>query len=132
MVRTRKPKSFVTPEGITVTELPLAHPDYDTKPTGKTLLDLIEEKRPRDADGNVISEKKAGEEEEMGLEEVFGPGMNTLVIAVPMVILLFWLDVIVHMQYLQEIEWWSIAMRCLKGSPGMFCSSYFPFVSSFL
>lgn len=110
----------------------MAHPDYDTKPTGKTLLDLIEEKRPRDADGNVISEKKAGEEEEMGLEEVFGPGMNTLVIAVPMVILLFWLDVIVHMQYLQEIEWWSIAMRCLKGSPGMFCSSYFPFVSSFL
>jgi hypothetical protein len=109
--------SFVTPEGVRISEIPLSLPEYGSKPTGRTLLDLIDEKRPRDTDGNPIGfSRKNGDDEEE--EEIFGPGMNTFFFAVPLTILLFWLDVLVHMQYRQEVEWRLILMRCLKALPG--------------
>jgi hypothetical protein len=106
-------KSFTTDEGVHVTEIPLRTPDYNSKPTGKTLLDIIDERRPRDANGNPIG---VTQEEEI---ELFGPGMNTLFFVVPLTILLFWLDVLVHIQYRQETEWNLIVSRCAKAFPGM-------------
>jgi hypothetical protein len=108
--------SFVTPDGVRISEIPMRSPEYGQKPTGRTLLDIIDEKRPRDADGNPIGVSREGDEEDE--EEVFGHGMNTFFFAVPLTILLFWLDVLVHMQYRQEMEWRLILMRCLKAFPG--------------
>ena len=109
-------KSFTNDEGVTFTEIPMQMPNYGSAPTGKTLLDIIEEKRPRDASGTPIG---VGEEDE---EEIFGHGANTFFFAVPLVILLFWLDVLVHIQYRQETEWKLIFGRCAKALPGIFYS----------
>jgi hypothetical protein len=34
-------RSFVTPEGVRISEIPPSLPEYGSKPTGRTLLDLI-------------------------------------------------------------------------------------------
>ena len=122
MARTRKSKTddtkptFVTPDGLRVTEIPLATPAYGSKPDGATLLDLIDAQRPRDAAGVPLGVTRADDEEEV---EVFGPVMNTLMYVVPVVIVLLWFDVLVHMQYRQDFDWKSISLRCAKSMPGM-------------
>jgi len=112
-------KSFTNDEGVTFTEIPMQMPNYGSAPTGKTLLDIIEEKRPRNASGTPIG---AEEEDE---EEIFGLGANTFFFVVPLVILLFWLDVLVHIQYRQETEWKLIFGRCAKALPVMYGIHYF-------
>jgi len=107
--------SFVTPEGVTVSEIPLGMPDRGRKPGGRTLLDVIDEKRPRDAHGNPIGATTKEEVEEI---DVFGHAGNTFFFAVPLTILLFWLDVLVHLQYKQEAEWRLVVLRCVKAFPG--------------
>ena len=106
--------SFVTPEGVTISEIPMRTPEFGKKPAGRTLLDIIEAKRPRDAKGNPIG---VTTEEEV---EVFGHAANTFFFAVPLTILLFWLDVLVHMQYKQEKEWGLVVARCAKAFPGIY------------
>jgi hypothetical protein len=79
--------SFVPPE--TVSEVPVGIPDHARKPGGRTLLDLIDEKRPHNAHGNPISATTTEEVEEI---DVFGHAGNTFFFVVPLTILLFWLD----------------------------------------
>ncbi|KAA8912903.1 hypothetical protein FN846DRAFT_903259 [Sphaerosporella brunnea] len=123
-------KTFITKEGVRISELPLKTPEYGKKPTGRTLLDLIDEKRPRDAAGNPISashkEGEAGEEDKEAeeMEEVFGHRANTFFFAVPLTILLFWLDVLVHMQYRQQTDFKLVIMRCIKAFPAIYAIHY--------
>jgi hypothetical protein len=107
-------RSYTNEDGVRITEIPMKKPEYGSKPKGRTLLDLIDEKRPRDANGTPIGWS------EDGLEEVepFGPVMNTLIFAIPLMILLCSLDIVVHMQYRQDLEWSLILWRCIKAFPG--------------
>lgn len=97
---------------ITIQELPLNNPVRSGPPGGKTLLDLIEEKRPRNPDGTPI---EAHQTEEL---VVFGPIMQAFTWMVPLMMLLFSLDYLVHAQYRQEIEIDMILMRMFKATPG--------------
>lgn len=115
----RSASSKPAKDEITIEELPLKNPIW-TKPTGnKTLLDIIEEKRPRNPDGTPI--EAGGEENE---EVIFGPGMQAFTWMVPLMMLLFSLDYLVHQQYRQEVEMRMIIMRVLKAAPGVY---YIPF-----
>lgn len=98
---------------ITIQELPLKNPVRSGPPGGKTLLDLIEEKRPRNPDGTPVEAHQADEE-----MVVFGPGMQAFTWMVPLMMLLFSLDYLVHAQYRQEVEMSMILMRVFKAAPG--------------
>lgn len=97
---------------ITIEELPLKNPIW-SKPTGKTLVDLIDEKRPRNPDGTPIEPHLADEE-----IVVFGPVMQTVTWTVPLAMLLFAFDVLVHQQYRQDVEYYMILGRVIKAVPG--------------
>lgn len=133
---------------ITISELPLALPDRDTPlpPGHKTLLDIIEEKRPRDSRGDAIvptrRRRKSGEgaggkkegdegvrEEEDGdgvieMEDLVGPLGMAFFYTVPLTLTLAAFEVVVHQQYIQDIEWSVIGIKCLKAFPSMFFVSY--------
>lgn len=64
---------------------------------------------------------------EITVDELFGPVMQTMLYVVPLVTVLFWLDYLVYFQYRQEIEWWDITVRSVKGAPGMFWIPFLPF-----
>ena len=128
---------------ITISELPLALPDRNTpRPPGhKTLLDLIEEKRPRDSRGNAIvpvrrrkssedaggkkgaeggegvQEEGEGEDEEIEMEDLVGPLGMAFFYTVPLTLTLAAFEVVVHQQYRQDMEWSSIGVKCLKAFP---------------
>lgn len=112
MAKTKKTTpSKPSKDEITIQELPLKNPIWTRPPGTKTLLDVIEEKRPRNPDGTPI---EAGEDEVVE----FGPGMQAFTWTIPLMMLLFVLDYLVHQQYRQEIELNMIIMRVLKASPG--------------
>lgn len=131
MIKNRKAPSsaarqpLITAEGVHITEIPLRKPDYKTKPADgtRTLLDIIEERRLLSTgEGGSLSTGEGGslhvavQEEEV---ELFGLGMNAFFFAVPLTILLFWLDVLVHLQYRHETDYAEIVARCAKAFPGM-------------
>lgn len=119
----KKPSSaarrpFVTDEGVHVAEIPLRKPNFKARPAAgtRTLLDIIEERQlfgARDGGSPHVSVR----EEEV---EVFGLGMNAFFFAVPLTILLFWLDLLVHLQYRHEIDYAEIVVRCAKAFPGVY------------
>lgn len=113
MAKSKKPTSS-KPFGdeITIQELPLKNPVRPGPPGGKTLLDLIEEKRPRNPDGTPI---EAHQTEEL---VVFGPVMQAFSWTVPLMMLLFALDYLVHAQYREEVEINMILIRMFKATPG--------------
>lgn len=95
-------------------KLPLAKPDF-SKPKGKTLLDLYEEKKelldkgqpfdnryedfkPRGESGNIL---EAG----LGDGEPIGPVGEAIFWSVCLTMFHFTLDVLVYNQYAQEITW---------------------------
>lgn len=104
------PAAETSKDGITIHEIPLATPDF-SKPTGPTLLDVIEEKRPRHTDGTPIGVDD-------GLDLEIPPVIIAFSFAVPLTMMLFAFDVLVHRQYRQELEYWLIFLRCSKAFPG--------------
>lgn len=126
-----------TPDGMTITEVPLSLPSRDTPmPAGhQTLLSLIDSQRPRDTHGNPIlprrrrqpqpqgaptsaePEESESEEEEEELEDLIGPLGTSFFWAVPLTFLLAAFDVIVYQQYAQELAYAQIGLRCLKALP---------------
>lgn len=131
-------------EPISITEIPLTVPDRTRRPPsstgGKTLLDLIDERRAElgllpDDNGKQTGSSKASpplgkavridgkddsEVEEITNDELFGPVMQTVFYTVPLLTVLFCLDVLVYKQYRQEIIWEEIARRIAKSGPGGF------------
>ena len=126
---------------ITISELPLALPDRDTPlpPGHRTLLDLIDEKRPRDSRGNAIvptrrrkldrdvggkkeAERGEGapeedEDEAVEMEDLVGPLAMAFFYTVPLTLTLAAFEVVVHQQYRQDMEWSTIGIKCLKAFP---------------
>ncbi|KAL7270584.1 hypothetical protein RUND412_006705 [Rhizina undulata] len=111
MARARKSPTANPPE-ITISEVPLTVPNRD-KPTGRTLIDLIEEHRPQHPDDVTIP-----------AEEVIGPVGQSVFWTVPLAMLLFGFDVLVHQQYRQDIEYQMIFIRVLKALPAIFILLY--------
>ena len=106
--QSRTPK----PEPISFEEIPLSQPARDTprdKNAPKTLFELIEEKAPR-----LSADTDAAD------TPIINTATETIFYTVPLLILLFWFDVLVHLQYRQELkpEWTSIAGRTLRAAPG--------------
>lgn len=111
------PAAETSKDGITIHEIPLATPDF-SKPTGPTLLDVIEEKRPRHTDGTPIGVDD-------GLDLEIPPVIIAFSFAVPLTMMLFAFDVLVHRQYRQELEYWLIFLRCSKAFPAIWTIHYF-------
>ncbi|KAI5811019.1 hypothetical protein DFH27DRAFT_531069 [Peziza echinospora] len=105
-------------EGFTITEVPLSLPNRTRDPKHKTLLDIVDERRPRDAQGRPIDAHKKGESgvDEDG-EDLVGPFAQAFFYNVPLIFLLFAFEVIVHQQYRQELDLKKITFKCLKAFP---------------
>lgn len=110
----RKQKTTDNPANpITFKEIPLRPPPASGRPSGqKTLVDIIDENRPKNPDGTPIVPHDADE------EVVFGPVMQTVSYTIPLAMLLAGFDVLVHMQYRQEVENKIVMWRVLKAIPG--------------
>jgi hypothetical protein len=111
----------------------MAHPDY-SRPKGKTLLDLYEEKKelldrgqpfdalhadglPRGESGNIL---EAG----LGDGEPIGPVGDAVFWAVCLSMFHFTLDVLVYNQYAQDIVWSAIFKRSGTVLPILFLVAY--------
>ncbi|KAI5840189.1 hypothetical protein DFP73DRAFT_529278 [Morchella snyderi] len=116
-----KPKSKPQKDPITIAEMPLSRPppSSTTGPRPKTLVDLIEEKRPRHPDGTPILPSDGDDD-----VVVFGAGMTAAMWTVPLAMLLFVFDVLVHQQYVQEVDVPAILWRVVKAVPAMFILLY--------
>ncbi|KAI5807017.1 hypothetical protein EDC01DRAFT_637846 [Geopyxis carbonaria] len=125
MARPRKPAAPTastkpTTEPITFTEIPLSQPNR-TGRTEKTLLDLIDEHRPKDAPPAATSgAASAGDDE----EDLIGPAASTFFFVVPLLMLLGAFDVLVHHQYRQELVWGEIWGRTARGAPVLYAVHY--------
>lgn len=123
MAKPKNPKPKKDP--ITIAEMPLSRPppsstSTDSASRPKTLVELIDEKRPRHPDGTPILPSDDDDVVE------FGAGMTAVMWTVPLTMLLFAFDVLVHQQYVQEVALSEILWRVVKAVPG----SYF-FFSNF-
>lgn len=111
----------------------LAHPDR-TKPEGKTLLDVYEEKKsllehgqpfdPIHLDGRVRDESGNILEAGLETEEPIGPVGHAVFWSVTLAMLHFTLDVLVHNQYRQDIEWGPIFQHAFTAVPVLFLLVY--------
>lgn len=114
-------------------KIKMAQPDR-SRPAGKTLLDLYEEKKelldkgqpfdsqyedglPRGESGNIL---EAG----LGDGEPIGPIGDAFFWATCLCMFHFTLDVLVYNQYAQEIDWSSIVKRCATVLPTLFIVIY--------
>jgi len=105
-------------------------PDFDAKPTGKTLLDLAEE-RHRELTGNGqpfpkqddASADKDGDWEFMSTEPL-GAFPTAILYGVSLSVLHITLDVLVLSQYRQEVEWPEIFWRMARMTPALFVLLY--------
>ncbi|CAK4034386.1 hypothetical protein MYCFIDRAFT_82597 [Lecanosticta acicola] len=114
-------------------KIKMSHPDY-SKPKGKTLLDIYEEKRelldkgqpfdpqyqdglPRGESGNIL---EAG----LGEGEPIGPVGDAVFWAACLTMFHFTLDVLVYNQYAQEIVWSTIYKRTGTILPILFLVIY--------
>lgn len=133
------------PGSITVEEITLARPtDLPRAPGTKTLIDIIEERRPQNPDGTPVSARKAkkrkkeqkdtpqgeesgseADEEETEEIQVVGPFAQSIFHAVPMATLLTALDIVVHHQYRQDLHFTPILLRTLKSFPIMVMLLYY-------
>jgi hypothetical protein len=109
--------------------VPLALPDFDAKPTGKTLLQLADERRkalaaeangsPANNDGWPAADRD-GDFEFMSTEPL-GAVANATMFCISLSMLHVTLDVMVLSQYSQDVVWSEIASRILRMTPGLFC-----------
>ncbi|RPB15957.1 hypothetical protein P167DRAFT_481965 [Morchella conica CCBAS932] len=104
--------------------MPLSRPpptstSTDGAPRPKTLVELIDEKRPRHPDGTPIL--PSNDDDDVVL---FGAGMTAAMWTGPLAMLLFTFDVLVHQQYVQEVEMAEIVWRVVKAVPAMFILLY--------
>jgi hypothetical protein len=110
-------------------DVPLALPDFDAKPTGKTLLQLADERRkalaskgsgsPANNDETPTVDRD-GDFEFMS-NEPLGALANATLFCISLSMLHITLDVMVLSQYSQEVVWTDIAGRMLRMTPGLFC-----------
>src|SRR5437879_2150146 len=100
MARTKRTPTRTRTPPITCTEIPMGAPIREA-PSGKTLIDIIDSHRPRDASGAPIPSSSTPTE---GEEEIFGPGMQAFCLTVPFCMLLGTFDYLVHLQYRQEVD----------------------------
>ena len=116
--------------------IPMATPDYDAKPTGKTLLDIAEERRaqlaggtpfPKSANAGIDSYTTAegitvshrnGDFEFMS-DEPLGAFANALIYTLSLSALHVTFDVIVLSQYNQDVVWREIAGRIARMTPAL-------------
>jgi hypothetical protein len=114
--KSEKGKTFVNEDGITIREIPLRKPDFGPRAPGhKTLIDIVDEKRPRNPDGTPIVAHSASDEEEV----VFGPVMTTMSFLMPLSMLLGGFDVLVHQQYGQDVVMEKVIWRVARAVPGI-------------
>jgi hypothetical protein len=122
----RSKKATTTPKPSE--EVPLTLPDYDSRPTGKTLLDLADERRAQLAGGTpfpkpsstTVDAKTEGE----AADEDDGPLpalANALLYCVSLSMLHLTLDVIVLTQYAQEVVWSEVFGRLARLTPALLC-----------
>jgi hypothetical protein len=95
-------------------EIPMVTPDYDAKPTGKTLYQVIDERYA----------ELHGAEGEDELDDPLGAFANAIIYTVSLSMLHVTLDVIVLSQYGQDIEWHDILTRIGKMTPALFAVVY--------
>lgn len=114
--KSEKEKTFVNDDGITIREIPLKKPDFGPRAPGhKTLIDIVDERRPRNPDGTPIVAHTSNEEEEV----VFGPMMTTISFLMPLSMLLGGFDVLVHQQYAQDVVMEKVIWRVVRAMPGI-------------
>jgi hypothetical protein len=141
MARNRKSKP-AGPSPSNSNDIPLAMPDFHALPTGKTLLDLADEKRgirvmqvdsTSGAEPRIIELNSDGEEEEAGTDdgaeddddEDSAPPFPTAVLyTVSLCAIHTTLDVIVLTQYSQEMSFASIAGRLARLAPALLLIVY--------
>ncbi|KAF2665257.1 hypothetical protein BT63DRAFT_429179 [Microthyrium microscopicum] len=128
-------------------EIPMVMPDYDSKPTGKTLLQIAEERRhllekgqpfPANAvinpDGTVEGSNnpdidvtdllQSHDTTQFLSDEPLGAFANALIYCISLSMLHVTLDVMVLTQYNQDVEWRLIAGRMLRLTPALFVVLY--------
>jgi len=113
---------------ISIPKMKLAQPDR-SKPKGKTLMDLYEEKRsllehgqPFDKTTNPMSLDSSGNILEAGLgsDDPIGPIGNAVFWAMLLGMVHFTFDVLVYNQYRQEMEWMPVIKRTFTILPVLF------------
>ncbi|KAI9827772.1 MAG: hypothetical protein M1832_004261 [Thelocarpon impressellum] len=99
------------------TSVPLSHPDRSAPRDGKakTLYDLAAEREQLLSNGTPFSVADGKDDEDD--DEPLGPLAACFFLAVSLTMFHFTLDVLVHNQYRQSIEWGMIAPRTLKTFP---------------
>jgi hypothetical protein len=107
-------------------EIPMVTPDYDAKPTGKTLYQIVDERYAElkkqgqpfpksQADGDGVSEV------DFPLDgDPLGAFANAVIYCISLSMLHVTLDVIVLSQYQQDIVWSEIIARIARMTPGLF------------
>jgi hypothetical protein len=123
-------KDTATTTSTASPDVPLALPDYDSKPTGKTLLQLADERRAllsngqpfsisENAEADVVTLDKDGDFEFMSSEPL--PVLATaLLYTVSLSAVHTTLDVLVLSQYSQDIFFRDIFGRLLRLTPALF------------
>jgi hypothetical protein len=101
-------------------------PDYDSKPTVKTLYDLAAEQQELLAKGKPFPKTAADAEDEEELGEVdIGALGNAVLYWFSLSMLHLTLDVLVLFQYRQDIKWIKVFGRLLRLSPALLLVLYF-------
>jgi hypothetical protein len=121
----------------TAPKIKMAHPEY-SRPTGKTLMDVYEEKKAILEQGKPLDSQSskdllaALQSEDNNIlyaglndgDEPIGPIGDAIVWSSCLSMLHFTLDVLVYSQYAQEIVWRAIATRTATIAPVLFLLVY--------
>lgn len=97
-------------------EIPMIKPDFDAKPTGKTLYELVDERYAELHKNDYEYDSSPG--------DPLGPFANAFVYCISLSMVHITLDVIVLTQYQQDLVWNEILARIAKMTPGLFVVLY--------
>jgi hypothetical protein len=130
-----KPTTTTTNEPLDILDIPMATPDWTAKPTGKTLLDLAEERRAQLSGGTPFpkSTPSSSDDEphrhrdgdfEFMSDDPLPPFANAVLYTISLCALHLTLDVLALTQYQQPVVWREIFGRLASVLPALLAVVY--------